>query len=205
MIVVDVETSGLDPQKHSIVSIGAVDFALPTCLFYQECRIFEGAMISEEALSVNGFTVEQITDPSKPSLEETIRAFYAWTDSCVDRTIAGENPTFDRNFLHAAAQRYGLRLIFGHRSIDLHTLAYTHHQRRGLTLPLRDARTDLNLDKILVYVGLPEEPKPHHALTGAKMEAEAFHRFIYGESLFPEFKQYHLPGYLLYGTKASKM
>lgn len=45
--------------------------------------------------------------------------------------------------------------------------------------------------------GLPNEPIPHNALTGAKMEAEAFSRFIYGKSFFKEFENYPVPHYLL--------
>ena len=61
MIVVDVETTGLYPNKNSIVSIGAVDFLNPVNTFYQECRIWRGAKISDQALEVNGFTKKQIT------------------------------------------------------------------------------------------------------------------------------------------------
>src|SRR4051812_32241086 len=66
MLVVDVEASGIDPQKHSIVSVGALDIANPTNRFYMECRVWEGAHIMPDALAVNGFTKEQITDPTKP-------------------------------------------------------------------------------------------------------------------------------------------
>ena len=43
MIVVDVETSGMDAYKHSLLSIGAVDFENPVERFYEECRIWDGA------------------------------------------------------------------------------------------------------------------------------------------------------------------
>jgi len=39
MIVADIEATGLDPRKHSILSIGAVDFEHPERQFYGECRI----------------------------------------------------------------------------------------------------------------------------------------------------------------------
>ena len=48
MIIIDVETTGLDPKKYSIVSIGAVDFKKPMRTFYEECRIWDGAEVSEE-------------------------------------------------------------------------------------------------------------------------------------------------------------
>ena len=58
MIVLDVETSGTDPNKHSILSLGALDLSNPSNQFYGECRAFEGAHLEEEAFAVNGFTKE---------------------------------------------------------------------------------------------------------------------------------------------------
>lgn len=196
MIVVDVETTGLDPRKHSIVSIGALYFPNPEKQFYQECRIWYGAEISKEALNINGFSEEDIKDPNKKSLEETIKDFLQWTEGIDDVTLAGENPSFDLNFLKSSAERYDIKWPFGHRTVDLHSLCYTHFLKRGLNPPVKNERTDLNLDKILRYVGLPEEPKPHNALTGAKMEAEAFSRLVFGNPLLKEFETYPIPNYL---------
>jgi len=53
------------------------------------------------------------------------------------------------------------------------------------------ARLFLNKLIILCYVGLPDEPSPHNALTGAVVEAEALSRLLYDKPLLPEFK--HLP------------
>ena len=47
MIVIDIETTGLDPRKHSIVSIGAIDLSNPKRQFYVENQIWEGAEIYE--------------------------------------------------------------------------------------------------------------------------------------------------------------
>ena len=196
MIVIDVETTGLDPKKNSIVSIGAVDFSNSECQFYQECKIREYTEISDDALAINGFSREQITNPNKKSLEQIMADLIKWMEPIEDKTIAGENPSFDRDFLNDAIERYNLYKRLGHRTIDLHSLAYSHHLRRGMHIPLKNERTDINTDKILIYVGLPSEPKPHNALTGAKMEAEAFSRLIYGKSLLEEFKHFPIPEYL---------
>ncbi len=52
MLVVDVEASGTDEYKHSIVSVGALDLANPTNRFYEECRVWDGAHIMDEAMAV---------------------------------------------------------------------------------------------------------------------------------------------------------
>jgi len=197
MIVVDVETTGLDPQKHSIVSIGTVDFSNPENRFYQECCIWDGAEVTPEALEVNGFTEEDVRDPNKKTLEKVIKEFFEWIKNIEDKTIAGQDPAFDKSFLQASAERYGIEWKLGHRTVDLHSVCYFHYLKRGLVPPTKEGRTALNLDKIANYVGLPDESKPHHALNGAKLEAEAFSRFIYGKPLFGEFAKFSVPNYLL--------
>ncbi len=203
MIVVDVETSGFDPRKHSIVSIGAIDWENPTNQFYEECRIWEGAEIwmgnedYKSALEINGFTLEQIRDQNKKSLGRITEELFLWIDKCRDRTLGGINPSFDRDFIKDSAKRHNLKYNLGDRTVDLHTLVYTHHITRGISVPIKKGRTDIDSNKIFDYVGPPHEPFPHNALTGAKMEAEAFSRLIYGKSLFQEYSQNKIPGYLL--------
>jgi len=187
MLIVDVETTGIDSQEHSIASVGGLDFGGPQSQFYQECRIWEGAEVTLQALKVSGFSEEELLNPKKKTLEEVIRECLGWSISVEEKTIAGDNPSFDIDFLTASAKRYGISWPFGYRTIDLHSLCYSHYLRRGLAPPIKEGRSDLNLDKILDYVGLPSKPQPHNALMGAKLEAEAFCRLIYGRSLCTEF------------------
>jgi DNA polymerase III epsilon subunit-like protein len=197
MIVVDVETTGLNPKKHSIASIGAVDFQNPNKQFYEECKIWSGAEIMREALDVNGFTEEELRDPIKKPLKEVMREFLEWTNAVEDKTIGGENPSFDRDFLIDSAKRYGFEWPLGYRTDDLHTTCRNYFRRVGETMILKNGRTDLNLDKILNYVGLPSEPKPHNALVGAKMETEAFSRLINRSGIFPEYEIFEIPKFIM--------
>ena len=196
MIVLDVETTGISPEKNSIISIGAVDFYNPVNQFYEECRVWKGAEVAQQALYINGFTEKQAKYTNKSSLEEAVKKFIQWIEKIDNQTFAGENPSFDRDFLKFSAKKYKIDFKIGYRTIDLHSLCYIHHLKRGLQPPIKDKRTDLKLNKTLEYVGLPKEPNPHNALTGAKMEAEAFSRLIYGKNILPEFEQYKIPNYL---------
>ena len=92
MLVIDIEASGTDPSKNSILSIGALDFDNPNNQFYDECRAWDGAHINDEALAVNGFTKEEATDPVKKTETELIQAFIAWAEDARDWTFAGQNP-----------------------------------------------------------------------------------------------------------------
>ena len=196
MIFLDIETTGLDPRKNSIVSIGAVDYIGPH-RFYEECRIWKGAEISQEALNINGFNPEQITNTNKLSQKEILENLIDWTHKIIDITLAGENIAgFDLQFLKESFTRECLKSPFGHRTDDLHSIARNHYMRRGISPPLVKNKSSINLDSTLIYVGLPPEPKPHNALRGAILEAEAYHRLTYGRGYLAEFREFEIPKYL---------
>ena len=190
----DVEASGTNYEKHSIVSLGALDFSNPSRQFYRECRVWEGAHAMEEAMAVNGFTLDEIHDLTKPTESDIVREFIEWTEASEDRTFAGQNVSFDRDFLKAAAHRAGhTDWPFAYRTIDTHTLAWMHMVQRGLVPPIAHHRSALDLDAILVYCGIPEEPTPHNALTGAKSHAEVIARLLYTKRLLPDFAEFTIP------------
>lgn len=194
MLIVDVEASGTESHKHSIVSVGALDFANPTNRFYEECRVWDGAHIMDGALAVNGFTKAQLLDPKKQAEAELVRSFLKWSDGLEERTLVGQNVSFDRDFLKAAAERAGhTEWPFAYRTIDTHTLCYMHMINRGLTPPVRHRRSALDLDAVLNYCGIPEEPQPHNALTGALSHAEVVSRLLYGKKLLPDFERFDIP------------
>lgn len=195
MIVIDIEASGTNYEKHSIVSLGALDFDNPENRFYRECKIWEGAHIDEGALAVNGFTEAEITDENKMSEGELTRQFLEWSQHMGDRTLAGQNVSFDRDFLKVACEREGIAWELAHRTIDTHTLCYMHMVTHGLVPPIdaEHKRSALNLDTVLNYCGIEDEPEPHNALTGALSHAEVISRLLYGKKLLPEFEQYPIP------------
>ncbi|MBI5644943.1 hypothetical protein HY970_02485 [Candidatus Kaiserbacteria bacterium] len=194
MIVLDVEASGTEAHKHSIVSLGALDIAHPKNRFYMECRVWDGAHIMDEALQVNGFTKAQITDPKKPSEADLTHEFLRWSEGVEERTLAGQNVSFDRDFLKAAAERAGhTDWPFAYRTIDTHTLCYMHMVEHGLQPPVKHQRSALDLDAVLNYCGIPEEPTPHNAITGALSHAEVIARLLYSRKLLPEFEEFDIP------------
>ncbi len=195
MLVLDIEASGTEYQTHSIVSLGAIDLDNPERRFYEECRIWDGAHIMDGALAVNGYTEAEITDPKKQTEAELIQRFMEWSQHIGNRTLVGQNVSFDRDFVHAACNRAGLPYDLAYRTLDTHSLCYMHMLKRGLTPPidLQHRRSALNLDAILNYCGIPDEPDPHNALTGAMCHAEVVSRLLYDKKLLPEFMQYPIP------------
>jgi DNA polymerase III epsilon subunit-like protein len=196
MIVLDIETTGLDPLNHSIVEVGAVDFDSPGNYFNERCSVWDGAEIDLKALIINGLTLNEIQDKTILSQKDLILKFMSWTDGIEDKTIAGQNVDFDINFFNESSARCGSDFRLGKRKVDQHAIVYTHLLKRNIRPPLKDGFSDLNSDFILKYVGLPSEPKPHRAINGARYEAEALSRLIYGRGMFEEFAGYVIPDYL---------
>ncbi len=194
MIVLDVESSGLSPRHHSIVSLGALDLDDPTNQFYDECRVWDGGHIEDEALAINGFSREEVTDTARKSEAELITAFVAWAcDRPANRMLAAQNPSFDLEFVQAACERAGIDCPFGKRTLDVHTLVWLHMTTNGVTPPEAKHRSAINLDFALRYCGIPEEPKPHNALTGALCHAEVISRIAYTRKTLPEFTNFEIP------------
>lgn len=196
MIALDVESSGLIPGTCSILSIGAVDTDEPTNQFYDECRVWDGAEIFDEAIAINGFSREEIAHGAtgRKSEAELITAFVAWaTDRPGNRTLVAQTPSFDRDFVRAACGRAAIEYPFAARTIDTHTMGWLHMVQSGVTPPEKNLHSALNLDGVLQYCGIPEEQKPHNALTGALCHAEVFARIAYTKKLLPEFFEYEIP------------
>lgn len=193
MIIVDVESTGVDPRLCSLLSVGAVAFENPLNQFYMECRAFEGAHIEREALHISGFSVKDIHDPRKKTDREVVLAFLEWMKTCKEWTLAGQNPSFDRDFLQETAHRYHANWPLAHRTVDLHSVAYGELFRAGREIPLKNKHSALNLDGILKLVGLPPREGGHNALEDAKLETEAFARLLTGKGALSEYNRFAVP------------
>jgi DNA polymerase III epsilon subunit-like protein len=132
-------------------------------------------------------------DSKKQTDGELVKSFIEWSASCKEKTLAGQNPSFDRDFMQMAAQRSHIDWPFAHRTIDLHSLCFMHMVRAGIVPPVLKGRSDLNSEKIMKYVGIPKEKHPHNALNCTITEAEAISRLLYDKKLLLEFREYEIP------------
>jgi DNA polymerase III epsilon subunit-like protein len=199
MLAIDCEMTGLDPKRHAIISIGGVNLDNPEETFYGECRIFSGAEIDPAGLAVNGFSEAQCLDDSKDSETDLMQKLFDWMQKAENHTLVGQNVTLDKEFMNEAFVRCGIAFQFNHRVIDTHSVAYSRFLIEGRPIPVKTEKpkvSSLNLDEILKYTGIPEEPRPHNALTGAKVSAEAFSRMVFKKKLLSDFDQFELPEYL---------
>lgn len=172
ILVVDLETTGLDARKHSILQIGAVWLTGGEGEFSLNCRRAADTLIDPKAMEINGLSPERADDPSLPEEGEAVKQFLTWLGPlpCI---LAGLNPSFDRAFLQEAQYRktFTSQAVrrFPHRVLDLHSLAVSYALAKGDPIPSRGYYTD----EIYAVLGLPPEPKPHVTITGARREAEA--------------------------------
>jgi len=197
MIVLDIETTGLDPEINGLLSIGAVDYLNPRDSFYGECRIREGERIDPEAIDVNGFDLDEIKDKAKQTTRDLIISFDEWLKSRSIRMVGGLHiSAFDVPFLNKKALQCGVRMRLHRRTIDLHSIAYAKMQELGKVVPMTDGWSVMDTDVIYPFVGLPKEPKPKNALSGAKWEAEALSRLMRGVGLLKELSRFPIPEYL---------
>jgi len=199
MLFWDNETTGLSEKECSIASIGIYDNVTGK-EFYEECRIFGGAKIEPIALEINGFTEQSLKDLSKKTLDEVLNNALEFMKMSPNKTIAGANTEFDRRFIQSAISRYGILnekgkpLHFGGGAgYDILPIYMGLCEYKGLAVPIKNDRNSVSLDVILSAMGLNAEPKPHNALRGAKLEAEANSRMVYGKSLFEEYKSFPIP------------
>jgi DNA polymerase III subunit epsilon len=123
ILVVDVETTGLDPNQHACIEIGAVllDYA---CQFKGSFRALvpplPGKLIDEEAMNIHGYSLEDCATGISPA--EAITDFNSRYDVNPTPIIAGWNVSCDVAFLQEMYKHSNLQWPFGHRFLDIQSI-----------------------------------------------------------------------------------
>lgn len=160
ILVVDLETSGLDPVRDCIVEIGAC-LLDPDTLDEEGCfnaRVRPTCPVSVEALRVHGLTAEVLAEA--PSIDHAIRQFLDFAPT--DALLAGHNVGFDVAFLKAAFTRTGLEYPFDYHAIDVWSVGFMC--RAGM----RNQDHLPTLDDFADALGLPRSAR-HTALEDAQI------------------------------------
>jgi len=196
MIVVDLETSGAYPDQHGILSIGAVEFENPENVFYEECRLEDHHRVEAISIEVVGMSEGQMRDAKKKTIKEALQDFLDWVQTVKEKTFAAHNTPFDWKFLEHFFRHHDLSWPFHFRSVDLHTVAFTHMRAHGVKPPIYNDVSALGLGKVLAYCGIQDPRDTHNALEDARLETECFYRLLYGKGLFKEYAEQEVPEYL---------
>ena len=208
MIVLDIETSGLDSARCGIWQIGALELENPENVFFQEGRIDDDDAVEQGALSVIGKTEAELRDVTKQSQKELLYAFFMWAKKISGRNCICQNPQFDVAFLFTKVRRLGMfeeiGTIIPQRSFDMHSIAaykyYLVHKR----FPAYAGRSTMNLSSVLTFCGMVDNRAAHNALEDARLTAECFNRIVFGKNLFNDFKIFSIPFYLMPANEEEK-
>ncbi|OIO80511.1 hypothetical protein AUJ84_03075 [Candidatus Pacearchaeota archaeon CG1_02_32_132] len=207
MIIVDIETSGVVPEKTGIWQIGAVEFENSENTFLEECKIDDEDETATESLYVCGKTEEELRNENLQSQKEMLEKFFEWCKKVKVKNLVCQHPQFDWTFMTFKARKYGLEVPFPVNSFDLHSVAALRFKElKGNFDSDNNGNVIMRLVKILEFCGIPDkrrlldskgrvikEGSPHNGLEDAKLEAECFSRLVYGKELLDDFSEYPIP------------
>lgn len=166
LIVVDVETSGLDPHTHDVLEVAAIDLLTGDELYFVPFPTNTNwrNRASAEALGINRYFERGIWADECDTV--TTRERWTTLDAMLaGNIIAGANPWFDATFIDAAMRHHQLTPQRKHQLRDLATYA---HGVLG-TAPAFPLRAG----EIFATLGIAN-PDAHSALGDARATAEAF-------------------------------
>lgn len=169
IIIVDLETTGLDPTQQEIIEIGAIITDDVDFYIHDEISIKVKPrridLASPKALEVNGYSAPEWQNTL--SLEEAMQIF---TDKAIGHIFMAYNYHFDAGFIEEAYKKTGIKNPFNHYKIDILSMAFTKipHDKVG----------SWSLKTVCTYLGIPPEPKIHRALNGARSAYQVYKKIM---------------------------
>jgi DNA polymerase III subunit epsilon len=153
--VIDIETTGLDPQRHEIIEIAVI----LTENNYETERMSWKIIPSHietadsKALKVNGYAAEawESAKPLSTVMSELSKM-------CEGYHFAAYNATFDWSFIGKAFSDTGVKDTFHYHRIDIMSMVWAHRGFQDNTPSLNQACHDY---------GIPLEEGIHYAMNGA--------------------------------------
>jgi len=159
-VVLDLETTGLNPRQDEIMEIGAVKTRNREII--DEFRTFvKPTAVKRKSLEITGITEEMLKDA--PDISEVLPELEKFIDGSI---IVAHNADFDVGFLQNAFRRAGKEFMPSY--IDTLRLSYAL---------LRNKLRSFSLDKIVDYFGLGTF-NHHRALDDASVTAKVFWELV---------------------------
>lgn len=166
-VVFDTETTGMDPKKDSLLSIGALGIQGNSIIikdyFYE---LIKTERSSGKDIIVHGIFPSESRDGK--SEEEVIQNFIKFIHNSV---IIAHHIDFDLDFLNNSISKYSSLKIYN-RAIDTAKLAERIEEKIGTTNYIQD-RTRLRLDSLCKKYDIPQFTR-HHALSDSLVTAILF-------------------------------
>lgn len=167
LVVVDVETTGLDVEKHIVLEVAAINVSTGEEFYFVPwVRNSELSQAEPEALSINRY-YERRVYVNMLSPRGASEAWRKVASMLNGNTLGGSNPTFDASMIGKRFDNYKLRHGWHHRLADL--AAYAAGK---LDLPPDELP---GLAKVCELLGITNESE-HSALGDARATAECFRK-----------------------------
>lgn len=177
LLFIDTETGGLDPDKHSLLSVGMVIWKDMKVIDSQEILINDGVLVvTKEALSINKIDLEKhrqsavLKDEAMNQILSFLERHFPGQEKI---TLAGHNVHFDVSFLKTffSANNKNFSDFFSHRLID--TSSILHY----LYLSGKIKQRAISSDNAFALFGIRVEGR-HTALGDAIATAELFTKLL---------------------------
>lgn len=191
-LVLDLETSSQNRHRCGIVEIAAAWVHHHDPLkeaFQMKCRPRRGAEIDADAIDYNG-SGSWITDTTVKTEKAAVAELAWWIHSTMPEEARGLDLTkgqglimvgwnigvFDWVILQKAWPDHPLRgsFPFSFRTLDLHSMAVSDMERRGIHVPI----TGLTSELVCEVYGIEPEPKPHRAINGVRFESQLYQKLM---------------------------
>lgn len=174
-LVFDTETGGLDPRRHSLLSLGLVASEDGRVLESLEILLrHEDYGVSAGGLKVNRIDLVKHHEAAldAPAALAALDAFCARHFSEGAVTLVGHNVAFDRAFLGAFLESQGRELEprFSHRTLDTHAIAAALRDAGRLPSTLR-----LSSDALFAHFGIQVPEGARHTALGDALATHALY------------------------------
>lgn len=156
--VLDLETTGLDPQTNEIIEMGAILNGKEFEVKIKPKRIDNA---DEGALEINGYNEKDWEDAI-----DSHDAFADLYDFAKGTKLMAYNVTFDWSFLRL--HPYFINDIFRYHRLDIMTLAWAH-------LPVGSS---ISLKNVCKALDIEPEPETHRAINGARCAYQVLDKLL---------------------------
>lgn len=178
ILLIDLETTGLDVEKHEIIQIAAVLLDRKTLIekkfFNSYVKPTKWHARDLESMKVNGLTWEVLKNGA--ALREALKSFSGFCNP--KKVILSSYVSFaDKNFLLHAYKKHKIKWQFDYHVFDLWGLFYAKLAVKNKLKRTRDF-AGFGLESLLKDLKINIPGKHHDALYDCRLEAEVLRRLI---------------------------
>jgi len=176
ILLVDLETTGLNADTHEIIQLAAVLLDKKTLLekesFNTYVRPISWAKRNRQSMAINKIIWDQVKDA--PSLKKVMDDFEKLFG--INVVLAHYGGPVDTDFLRAAYKKIGKKFLFDYHYFNIWALFYTYFALRG-KLSNNTKFTGFTLDDFMKHFKIKSEHR-HDALEDCRIEAEILRKVV---------------------------